>query len=380
MATKDDKDKSYWDNTDQPGGYSRETEGGRPKRRSTRTTALVVTGFVLFAILVFGALALAVKWYNSHSTDTTVSGVVNGSLVVDITGGMTASQIATLLQGQGIISNTVDFLALVTQHGTENKLQPGKYTFPAGVNLSEIVDMLEQGSGSGRFKLTIAEGKAISQIKDQLDEEGKVSGSEYVGLAGQLTKFDLPYLAGAQIEGVTTLEGLLFPSTYFLSEGQSASELIKQQLLAFTNQTASLPWSDALALKVTPYQIVIIASIIEKECRVPDERANVARVIYNRLAINMPLQIDATVRFAVNKWTGALSSADLAKSSQYNTYLNKGLPPAPICNPGVATLRAALEPADGDWLYYVLKDTTGNHFFTSSYQEFLQAKANQPTE
>jgi UPF0755 protein len=380
MVTKGKRNPLNWTNIDQRGDKAWGPAGRHPKSRSTRTTALVVSGFVLFAVLVFGALGFAVKWYHSHSTDTTVSAVANGSLVVDITGGMTASQIATLLQEQSIISSTVDFLALVTQHGTENKLQPGKYTFPAGLNLSEIVDMLEQGTGSARFKLTIAEGKAISQIKNQLDEDGKVSGAEYVELAGQLAKFDLPYLAGAQVSGASTLEGLLFPSTYFLSEGQSASELIKQQLLAFTNQTASLPWTDASALKVTPYQIVIIASIIEKECRVPDERAKVARVIYNRMAINMPLQVDATVRFAVNKWTGALTSADLAKSSPYNTYLNKGLPPTPICNPGVAALRAALEPADGDWLYYVLKDTTGNHFFTSSYQEFLQAKANQPTE
>jgi UPF0755 protein len=380
MATKRSESSSYWGSIDQLGDGSRGPEGGGPKRRSSRTTAVVVSGFVLFAVLVFGALGFAVKWYNSHSTDTTVSAAANGSLVVDITGGMTASQIATLLQEQGIISNTVDFLALITQHGTENKLQPGRYTFPAGLNLADIVDMLEQGTGSARYKLTIAEGKAVSQIKDQLDKDGKVSGSEYSDMTAQLATFELPYLAGVQVTGVSTLEGLLFPSTYFLSEGQSAAELIKQQLLAFTNMTASLPWSDASALKVTPYQVVIIASIIEKECRVPDERAKVARVIYNRLAINMPLQIDATVRFAVNKWTGALTSGDLATRSAYNTYLNKGLPPAPICNPGAATLRAALEPVDGDWLYYVLKDTTGNHFFTSSYEEFLQAKANQPTE
>ena len=106
----------------------------------------------------------------------------------------------------------------------------------------------------------------------------------------------------------------------------------------------------------------------------------VARVIYNRLALDMPLQIDATVRYAVNKWTGALTQADLATQSPYNTYANKGLPPAPICNPGEAALRAALEPIDGDWIYYVLQDTSGNHFFTSSYEEFLQAKENQPIQ
>ncbi len=370
MAGKDKGNRSPWG-----------TSGERPQPKVTRSNAVIVAGFVIFLVIVFTALGLAVKWYNSHSTDTTtVAGGGGGSRVVDITSGMTASQIGTLLQQQGIIASSADFLDLVTEHATENKLQPGKYTFPEGLKLVEIVDMLENGTGSARYKVTIAEGKAISQIKDQLEKDAKISGSEYLELTKQLSQFDLPYLAGAQVTDVTTMEGLLFPSTYFLSEGQSAAELIKQQLLAFTNKTASLPWTNAAALKVTPYQIVIIASMIEKECRVPDERAKVARVIYNRLAQGMPLQIDATVRYAVGKWTGDLTSADLASRSPYNTYVAKGLPPAPICNPGEAALRAALEPVDGDWIYYVLKDTTGNHFFTSSYEEFLEAKKNQPTQ
>jgi UPF0755 protein len=370
MAGRDNRNRSPWG-----------TSGERPQRKVTRSNAAIVVGFVILLVVVFTALGLAVKWYNSHSTDTTtVAGGGGGSRVVDVTSGMTASQIGTLLQQQGIIASSADFLDLVTEHGTENKLQPGKYTFPEGLKLVEIVDMLENGTGSARYKVTIAEGKAISQIKDQLDKDAKISGSEYLDLTKQLSQFDLPYLAGAQITDVTTMEGLLFPSTYFLSEGQSAGELIKQQLLAFTNKTASLPWTGTKALKVTPYQIVIIGSMIEKECRVPDERAKVARVIYNRLAQGMPLQIDATVRYAVDKWTGDLTSADLASRSPYNTYVAKGLPPAPICNPGEAALRAALEPVDGDWIYYVLKDTTGNHFFTSSYEEFLAAKKNQPTQ
>jgi UPF0755 protein len=133
-------------------------------------------------------------------------------------------------------------------------------------------------------------------------------------------------------------------------------------------------------LGVTPYQIVIIASMIERECSVADERAMIARVIYNRLAQGMTLGIDATVRYATNKWTGDLTDEDLAVDSPYNTRKVTGLPPAPIASPGLDALRAALEPVNGDWLYYVLKDTTGNHFFTASYEEFLQAEENQPQQ
>jgi UPF0755 protein len=380
MNSKDYRTPAPGRRADQDGASTWGSPGRGPKRRWSRNTLAVVAGFVVFLAIVFAALGLAVRWYNSHSTNTTVPGVADGSRVVDISAGMTASQIATILQQQGVIANTVDFLDLVAERGSENKLQPGTYTFAKGATLVDIVDMLERGIGTAWYKLTITEGKAISQIKEQLDADGKISGTEYASLAAQPSKFELPYLAGVQVTQAATLQGLLFPSTYSLSEGQSASDLIKQQLLAFTAKTASLPWSSATGLKVTPYQIVIIASIIEKECRVPDERAKVARVIYNRLAKDMPLQMDATVRYAVDKWTGTLTSADLATESPYNTYLHRGLPPAPICNPGEATLRAGLEPVDGDWLFYVLKDTTGNHFFTSSYEEFLRAKENQPIQ
>jgi len=121
-----------------------------------------------------------------------------------------------------------------------------------------------------------------------------------------------------------------------------------------------------------------VASLIEKEVSVPDERPLVAAVIYNRLEKKMTLGVDATVRYALDKWTGELTSEDLEVDSPYNTRVVKGLPPTPISNPGVAALEAALEPAEVDYLYYVLSDTEGNHFFTADYDEFLRAKENQP--
>lgn len=380
VTGKDRKNLTPWG--EQKGRGEPPLDPGRrpPRRKWTRTTTAVVAGFAAFVVLVSVSLGLAIRWYDSHSTDVTVVDDSGASLTLDITAGMTASQIGGLLQEQGIITDSADFLDLVTERGTENKLQPGVYTFDEGMKLIDVVDMLEQGLSSARYKVTIPEGRAISQISDQLEEDGKISGTEYEQLTKDTAAFEMPYLAGEQLTDVTTMEGLLFPSTYFVSEGQSSGELIKQQLLAFTNKTAPLAWDKAGELGVTPYEIVIIASIIEKECRVPDERAMVARVIYNRLAQDMALQIDATVRYAADKWTEDITQADLSFDSPYNTYVNKGLPPAPICNPGEATMRAALEPADGDWIYYVLQDTDGNHFFTSSYEEFLQAKENQPNQ
>jgi UPF0755 protein len=355
-------------------------EGHRPRQKSSVIRVLVVAGFLALAVASAVLLAKGVGWTRAHSPDSTVAANGATSRSVTVEGGMTASQIGALLEEQGIIASSAAFVDLVTDRASENKLQPGKYTFEQGLQLIDIVDMLEQGSSSSRYKVLIPEGLAISQIKARLDAEGKLSGTEYEGLSKQLAALELPSLAGVQVTGVKTVEGLLFPATYFLYEGQGAADLMKAQLAAFTNNTSALPWEKAKALDVTPYQIVIIGSMIEKEVKIPAERAKVARVIYNRLARDMRLDIDATVRYALDKWTGALTDADLAVDSPYNTRRYKGLPPAPICSPGEAALRAALEPVAGDWLYYLVRDSSGNHDFFLNLEDFNQAKANMPTQ
>jgi len=292
---------------------------------------------------------------------------------------MTATQIGQLLEEKGVIENSAEFVDLVKTRKTENDLHPGNYEFHEGQKLLDVVDMLEKGSSTANLKETISEGLAVSQIAAQLNKEGIIDGDAYAQLATQPGKFVLPEVGGKQPK-VDTLEGLLFPSTYFLMEGDGPTDLIGLQLAAFTSKTASLPWKNAATLGVTPYQIVIVASLIEKEVNVSEERAKVAAVIYNRLKAGMTLGIDATVRYAVNKWTGALSTEDLLVDSPYNTRVVKGLPPTPICNPGVAAIEAALEPAKVDYLYYVLKEDGRHHLFTASYEEFLQAKENAPSQ
>jgi UPF0755 protein len=339
---------------------------------------VVVVGFVIFLCLLVLAVVQGRKLLDDRSTSETTTADAAGSIKVTIKQGMSTTQVGQLLQRSGVIESTTVFVDLVKERGSENKLQPGTYTLPKDIKLELLVDQLEKGAGAELLKITIAEGLSAGQIAASLTEKGTVNGDEYMQLAGQPAKFTVPKIGDATVT-VGTLEGLLFPSTYSLVEG-SAETLIKEQLAAFATKTADLPWDNAKTLGVTPYQIVIIASMIEKEASVADERAKVAAVIYNRLQKNMPLQIDATVRFALSKWTGALTDSDLKTSSPYNTRVNKGLPPGPISNPGVAALTAALEPADVDYLYYVLADDKGNHFFTASYEEFLKAKEKAPQQ
>ena len=352
--------------------------GGRRRRRRWPLRIVVVGGFIVFFLGVAYLVDRGIDWYKDRSTVTTTTEVATHETVrVVIDSGMTAAEIGRLLQQQGVIESSSEFVDLVKARGSENGLRPGTYQFDEDAQLVDVVDKLEQGEAAPSLKLTIPEGKAIDQVGALLDEEGTLDGDTYISLCGKPDRFTVPRVGG-KAPKVTTLEGLLFPSTYYLYEGDAASDLIKAQLAAFESKTESLPWAKATELGVTPYEIVIIASLIEKECRIADERAKVAAVIYNRLEADMTLGIDATVRYAVGKWTEELTTQDLQVDSPYNTRVVKGLPPTPIANPGVAALEAALEPAEVDYLYYVLTDTEGHHFFTASYEEFLQAKENAP--
>lgn len=352
----------------------------RPRKRRWPARIAVVGGFIVFIVVVAFLANKGVGWYNERSNSTTTTGSNRGPTVeVIINPGMSATEIGNLLEDKGVIDSSADFVDLVKSRGVENELKPGNYQFSEGQKLLEVVDMLQEGAATANFKETIAEGLSISQIAAQLNKEGVIDGDSYAELSAKPDKFVLPNL-GDKKPKVTTLEGLLFPSTYYLMEGDGATELIGAQLRAFSTKTADLRWDKAAGLGVSAYEIVIIASLIEKEVKIPSERAKVAAVIYNRLKADMTLGIDATVRYAVNKWTGALTSDDLLVDSPYNTRVHKGLPPTPICNPGVAALEAALAPAKVDYLYYVLKDNDGNHFFTASYDEFLKAKENAPSQ
>jgi UPF0755 protein len=349
-----------------------------PKRRSGASRAVIVLAFVLCVAVVVGAVVGGLRLVRGGGGEVeTTSTTLSTEATITVKQGMGATQVGELLEGAGLIESSTDFVDLVKARGSTNSLKPGTYTLTRGQELLALVETLEKGTGAANLKITIPEGLAADQVATLLTKAGKIDGAMYADLAKQPSKFTLPKL-GSTTPSVDTLEGLLFPSTYFLIEGDEATELIEAQLAAFQAKTASLPWSNAAELGVTAYEIVIIASMIEKEANIADERAKVAAVIYNRLKEKMSLGIDATVRYALGKWTGALTESDLEVDSPYNTRARKGLPPGPISSPGVAALKAALQPAEADYLYYVLTDTDGHHFFTSSYDEFLQAKENAP--
>jgi len=173
-----------------------------------------------------------------------------------------------------------------------------------------------------------------------------------------------------------SLEGFLFPATYELPRRPTVDDLVSRQLDAFQQNIAGVDMGYARSKNLTTYDVLIIASMIEREVQVPRERKLVAAVIYNRLHAGMPLQIDATIRFATGNFTKPISPSELETDSPYNTYANAGLPPGPIGNPGLASIEAAAKPARVSYLYYVVKpNTCGEHTFATTLAEFNRAKA-----
>lgn len=219
-------------------------------------------------------------------------------------------------------------------------------------------------------RLTIPEGFTVRQVARRVEELGICSAEDFMA-AATAGDYQLPILP---VEQAGNLEGLLFPKTYDITENMQPRDLVRRLLDQFALEAASINLERSRELGITPYQAVIVASLIEREVVVEEERPLVAAVIYNRLRAGMRLQIDATVQYALPQWKERLTYEDLKVDSPYNTYLHAGLPPTPICNPGRPSLEAALAPAQVDYLYYVATGEGGRHFFTADYQEFLRAK------
>ena len=245
-----------------------------------------------------------------------------------------------------------------------------------GGQTQELGDTGEDAAkASGKtVDLVVPEGLDRSQIAAEVKSAGIKGDYERASRSVSKREFDLADLGAGKAE---SLEGFLFPATYELPRKQAnADELVAQQLGAFRDYFGQVDMKYADSKNLTPYDIVIIASMIEREVSVAKERKLVAAVIYNRLSQGMPLGIDATTRFAVGNFDQPLTESELAVDSPYNTRTNSGLPPGPIGNPGLASLKAAANPAKVDFLYYVVEPgTCDRHVFTASQAEFDEAAA-----
>ena len=236
------------------------------------------------------------------------------------------------------------------------------------MSYSAAIDALSEGPPKNIVTVTIPEGRSRAEIAPIVEGAGLTGSYERASVSSP--GFNLRKYKAA---GAESLEGFLFPATYELKRGASADELVAKQLDAFEEQFATVDLRKAERKNLTPYDVLIIASMVEREASVPEDRPLIASVIYNRLKAGMPLGIDATIRFATGNWTEPLKQSELALASPYNTRTNAGLPPGPIGNPGIESIKAAANPAQTDYLFFVVKPCgEGEHVFSETDAEFQQ--------
>jgi UPF0755 protein len=293
----------------------------------------------------------------------------SGQAIVTVPQGASASQVADLLSENDVVSNGTLFEWRLKLAGKTAQILPGRYVLAHDMSYSDAIDKLT--SSGGQINVTIPEGEDRNQIAATVGDLGLTG--DYLAASKSFQGFD-PGKYGAQ--DPKSLEGFLFPATYQLDPGASVNQLVSEQLRGFQQNMAGVNMSYAKSKNLTVYDVLTIASMIDKEVMIPSERRLVAAVIYNRLHRGMPLGIDATTRFQFHNYTGDITESQLQSPSPYNTRIHVGLPPTPIGNPGLAAIEAAARPAKVDYLFYVLNgDNSGHHCFTASDQEFNQLVA-----
>jgi UPF0755 protein len=299
------------------------------------------------------------------------------TLIIVVADGEGAGDIGQKLGEAGVIQSERLFVVLAALMGVGNDLEAGEYEFGLGTTAISAVRRISQGR-TAAFGVTIREGLRVEEIAELFEEESIVSRRAF--LSALQGRFEASFLA--ELPEGTQLEGFLFPATYNFPLGVSASEIVQRLVAAFDERYQESIQAPLANSSLTLLEAVTLASIIEREAVVPEDRSTIAAVFLNRLQLGIALQADPTTQYAVADdpasveqfgwWKVELTVADLELASPYNTYVFPGLPPAPIANPGLDSLLAAVQPAVTDALYFVAcQDNTGRHMFAETLDQHI---------
>jgi UPF0755 protein len=343
----------------------------RPPTRAPRERRRGGVILLVVLILLVCLVGAAGGWW-AWATGSSGS---EDKIVVVIPQGSSGSDVAGILTEEHVVRSALAFKVMARFRGFAQGFQAGTYTnLTTNMSVAGAIAALKKGPLPQKtLSAVFPEGLTVTQTAERVQDQLGIPMQQFLS-AARSGKYGLPpYLP----TGAPTLEGFLFPKSYDFFAGVSSGDVIKKLLAQFGKEVRGLPWSDYRSLRLkSRYQVMIVASMIEREARFPEDRQKIAAVIYNRLKKRMALQIDATVEYALGTYKSRLTYEDLKVQSPYNTYLHPGLPPTPIASPGLASIEAALSPDSGNWLYYIVCDKEGHHAFTSSYSEFLRLKAN----
>lgn len=296
---------------------------------------------------------------------------VGGEVVLTIPPGSTTEQIADLLREAGVIRSTLAFRLRARQNGVDGSFQAGQHVLRRNMTVDEAIQALQKAEVQDTA-LTLIEGWRREEMAAYLQGQNALNASEFLALTAS-GRFERSFLADRPDSA--SLEGYLFPDTYRIENETTTIEFIEGLLDQFARKLGGGVSEGFQANDFSVHQAVTLAAIVEREAQVALERPLIASVFYNRLRIGMPLQADPTVQYALGYqdsegrwWKKALTYDDLKVASPYNTYANAGLPPGPICNPGLASLQAVAAPATTDYYYFVAVGD-GSHVFSRTLQE-----------
>lgn len=346
--------------------FDQEHDTGRPERpRRTRRRLLVALALVVVLLVV--VVAGVGLWAKSKIDP---SGEPGEQVALTVPEGATTADIAALLASEEIISDATVFGYYVRFSGGAS-FQAGEYTLARNSAMGDVVEVLDQGPQVAFDQLTVPEGLTLEEVAERVGEVERFSSERFLELAesGEVR-------SAFQSDEIDSLEGLLFPDTYRFDETEDEEDLLRRMVELFDSVATEVGYDRVTPPNgLTPYETIIVASLVESEARVPEDRGKISRVIHNRVEEDMLLQIDATVIYArggQRRPNGQVLFSDLEVDSPYNTYKFPGLPPTPITIPGRASLEAALDPTPGDWLYYVKYEDNGAHAFSETNAEHNQ--------
>lgn len=342
-------------------------DGARPRRTGCRLVLKVFLFAVAVTALACVAAALAAFLGYRHITRP---GVRGAEVRVTIPPGASGRDVARILAEQDLVEHELLFRAALRLDRSGKPIKHGRYALHRGLSGLELLHILQQGKTvpldpseiPAELKVTVPEGLSIAQAARLFEHpEAFAEAASDPGLIARLG-IEAP-----------TLEGFLLPDTYFFDEKPTERDVVERMAAQFQQAYAALMDQAPPPTDYGKLEIVTVASLVEEEARASEERATVAAVIYNRLEKNMPLQLDTTLQYALDKYGQRVLYEDREVDSPYNTYRNAGLPPGPISSPGVASLRAALWPADVGYLFFVSNADGKTHTFSTTQAEHLEA-------
>ncbi|SHI69957.1 UPF0755 protein [Anaerovibrio lipolyticus DSM 3074] len=330
-------------------------------KKKKRNIIIAVSGLMVVFVLFFGIMFFSFRLGSPMNMDGK-----KDLVYIHVAKGMSSADIGKELEKKGVISSTTKFWIATKLNGADSKFKVGTFALAKNMSAADALSVLINGN-TVAVRVTIPEGYGVKDIAKRLDEYGVCTEKEFLELAKDYAPYD--YMEKHK-DTVYRVEGFLFPDTYDFASDATAKDVMNRMIDEFDNKLTADMRKEAAARDISIYDLVTMASLVEKEARYEEDMPIISQVLWKRLNISMPLQSDATLQYVMAEIKEDVSIADTKIDSPYNSYQNYGLPPGPIASPGLKALKSALRPASTDYLYFVA-DRQGKNYYSNTYDEHL---------